>query len=263
MKHHLKLTWICLALLSATASLALGQTQERSNARTNTMRLPIYDCRLVDRDVVVSGKGDDPLWRQAEVIHLNNPIDGQPGRYRTTARMLYNTRCLYIAFECEDHYVWGTLTERDAAIFGEECVEVFICPSGRIRQYYEINVSPRNTVFDAFILNGRSLTGEWTDFRAWKEFTCEGLVTRVWVNGELGKKGAKGWSAEYAIPFSAIIGSDNLTPQPGDEWRINFYRIDSPEPKQLEYYAWSPTGANDFHRPWCFGVLKFRGKKEL
>ena len=24
------------------------------------------------------------------------------------------------------------------------------------------------------------------------------------------------------------------------------------------YYTWSPTGANDFHRPWFFGVLKFR-----
>ena len=68
----------------------------------------------------------------------------------------------------------------------------------------------------------------------------------------------KGWSTEYAIPFSALVGSDNLSPHPGDEWRINLYRIDSPEPKRLEYYAWSPTGANDFHRPWCFGVLKFR-----
>jgi len=227
------------------------------------MRLPIYRCRLVDRDLVLSGKVDDPLWQQAEVIHLNNPTDGQPGRYRTTARMLYNTRCLYVAFECEDHYVWGTLTERDSAIFGEECVEAFICPSGRIRQYYEINVSPLNTVFDAFILNGRPLAGEWTNFRAWKEFTCEGLVTRVQVNGELGKEGAKGWSAEYAIPFASIIGSDQLTPLPGEEWRVNLYRIDSPEPKHLEYYAWSPTGANDFHRPWCFGVLKFNGKTEL
>ena len=36
------------------------------------------------------------------------------------------------------------------------------------------------------------------------------------------------------------------------------HRIDSPEPKQLEFYAWSPTGANDFHRPWRFGVLKFK-----
>jgi len=72
---------------------------------------------------------------------------------------------------------------------------------------------------------------------------------------------AKGWSAEYAIPFAAIIGSDNLAPQPGEEWRINLYRIDSPEPGHLEYCAWSPTGANDFHRPWRFGVLKFNKYK--
>ena len=263
MKRHANLPWICLALLYASAPLAWGQTQEHSNAKTNAIRLPFYDCRWVDRDLVASGKMDDSLWRQADVIRLNNPIDGQPGRYRTTARMLYNARCLYIAFECEDEYVWGTLTERDTAIFGEECVEAFICPSGKVRQYYEINVSPRNTVFDAFILNGRPITGEWTNFSAWKEFTCEGLATRVWVNGELGKKGAKGWSAEYAIPFASIIGSDHLAPLPGEEWRINLYRIDSPEPKQLEYYAWAPAGANDFHRPWCFGVLRFKGKKEL
>ena len=257
MKGNSILTWASLAWLLTAACLNIAQAQGDPHSKTNTMRIPAYHCRPIDRDPILTGKVDDPLWKLAEVIHLNNPIDGQPGRYRTTARMLYSTRCLYIAFECEDDYAWGTLTNRDAAIFGEECVEAFICPSGKIRQYYEINVSPRNTVFDAFILNGRPTTGEWTNFRAWKEYSCDELVTRVWINGDLGKKGAKGWSAEYAIPFAAIIGSDNLAPQPGEEWRINLYRIDSPEPKHLEYYAWSPTGANDFHRPWRFGVLKF------
>ena len=250
-----------LAWLLAAACLNIAQAQGDPHSKTNTMLIPTYHCRPIDRDLNLTGKADDPLWRQAEVIHLNNPIDGQPGRYRTTARMLYSARCLYIAFECDDEYIWGTLTEHDAAIFGEECVEAFICPSGKMRQYYELNVSPRNTVFDAFILNGRPTTGEWTNFRAWKEFSCDGLVTRVWVNGELGKQGARGWSAEYAIPFAAIIGSDNLAPQPGEEWRINLYRIDAPQPKHLEYYAWSPTGANDFHRPWRFGVLKFNKQK--
>jgi hypothetical protein len=28
---------------------------------------------------------------------------------------------------------------------------------------------------------------------------------------------------------------------------------------KLEFYAWSPTGANDFHRFWKFGYLKFAG----
>lgn len=250
--HALLIACTWLRATSATAQL-----QGNDGSKINVAPVPIYHCRLIERDLALTGKADDPLWQQADTILLNDAKDGQPGRYRTTARMLYNARHLYIAFACEDEYVWGTYTQRDSPIFGEECVEAFICPSGKIRQYYEIDVSPRNTVFDAFILNGRSLTGEWTNFHAWKEFTCEGLVTRVWVNGGLDKQGAKGWFAEYAIPFASIIGSDNLSPQPGDEWRINLYRIDSPKRRRLKYYAWSPTGANDFHRPWCFGKLKF------
>jgi hypothetical protein len=261
MKRTAIVTGFCLTWLCAQAYSAYAQAQGNSGSQSNTLQVPLSLCRFVDRDPTLTGKVDDPLWQQAEVIHLNTPIDGQPGRYRTTARMLYSARCFYLAFECEDEYVWGTLTNRDAAIFGEECVEAFISPSGKMRQYYELNVSPRNTVFDAFILNDRPSTGEWTNLRTWKEFSCDGLVTRVWVNGGLGKQGARGWSAEYAIPFGSIIGSDNLAPQPEEEGRINLYRIDSPEPKHLEYYAWSPTGANDFHRPWRFGVLKFNKQK--
>ena len=230
-----------------------GMAQEKLPAS-----LPVYECKAVDRDLVISGKADDPLWQQAESIALGNPIDGKPCRYRTTARMLYSQRCLYIAFACEDEYVWGTFTEHDADIFTEECVEAFICPSGKMRQYYELNVSPRNTVFDAFILNGRPIGGDRRNLRVLKEFTCPELVTKVHVDGQLGVRGAKGWSAEYAIPFTSLIGADNLVPQPGDQWRINLYRIDSPEPPKLEFYAWSPPGANDYHLPWRFGVLKFR-----
>ncbi len=222
---------------------------------------PIYECRQINSDIQMSGKVDDPLWRQAQVVKLVDPVSGEPGRFSTTAKLLYNSKCLYIAFECEDDYVWGTITGRDSAIFTEECVEVFICPSGKTRQYYELNVSPRNAIFDALILNGRSETGEkGTGLRTWKDFTCEGLETQVYINGELDKPGAKGWSVEYAIPFSSILGADNLVPVSGEEWRINFFRIDSPVKGHLEFYAWSPTGANDFHRFWKFGTLKFVGQ---
>lgn len=221
------------------------------------MKLPIYRCPRIDRDLRLTGQADDPLWQRAEAVPLNKPTDGKPGRYRTTARMLHNARHFYLGFECEDEYVWGTLTEHDSEIYTEECVEAFICPSGKVRQYYEINVSPRNTVFDTFILNGRAENGGRGDFRSWKEYTCDGLLTMVHIQGELGVRGARGYSVEYAIPFSSLVGADNLEPQPGDTWRINLYRIDSPQPRQLEYYAWSPTGANDFHRPWCFGTLVF------
>ncbi len=129
---------------------------------------------------------------------------------------------------------------------------------GMVRQYYEINVSPRNTVFDAYILNGRPWNGPRTNFRGLKDYTCDGLVTKVHVEGPLDAPGAKGWSAEYAIPFASLVGPEHLAPRPGDRWRMNLFRIDSPEKGKLELYSWSPTEANDFHRPWRFGTLVFR-----
>jgi len=98
MKRTAILTWTCMAWLCAPAPSALAQTQGNSHSKTHIMAIPTYHCHPVDRDLILTGKVDDPLWQQAEVIHLNNPIDGQPGRYRTTARMLYSARCFYIAY---------------------------------------------------------------------------------------------------------------------------------------------------------------------
>ena len=136
-------------------------------------------------------------------------------------------------------------------------MEAFICPSGRFRQYYEINVSPRNTVFDSFVLNGRQEEGRRL-IDSFVDYTCADLITRVYVDGELGVKGgARGWSVEYALPHGSLIGNDHLVPEPGDTWRLNLYRIDSYEENVLDLYAWAEVGKRDFHRPWCFGTLVF------
>jgi len=245
---------VCLAA-AGLAALAAGCAATGPGAPGPA--LPVYACRRVDRDLVLSGKADDPLWQQAEAVALSEPVGGRPNRYRTSARLLYNGRFLYVAFDCEDEYVWGTHDRRDAPIYEQECVEAFLCPSEKTRQYYEINVSPRNAVFDAVILNGRSAPDGAGAFTGLSQYTCEGLVTQVHVRGGLGVKGAGGWSAEFAIPFASIPGADDPVPKPGDAWRFNLYRIDSPEPPALEFYAWSPTGANDYHRPWRFGWLRF------
>jgi hypothetical protein len=226
----------------------------------NLEKLPVYECNRINSEINLTGKVTDPLWKQANTAKLADPISGQPGKFNTTVKLLYNSKYLYIAFECVDDSIWGTITGRDSAIFTEECVEIFICPSGKTRQYYELNVSPRNAIFDAYIINGRSESGEkGIGMRTWKDFTCEGMETKVNINIDPIKKIAKSWTVEYAIPFTSIIGSDNLVPLPGEEWRINFYRIDSPVKGKLEFYSWSPTGANDFHRFWKFGYLKFSG----
>jgi hypothetical protein len=224
--------------------------------KKDAMIHPTYLCKRVDRELNLTGKADDSLWATAETVTLNDPLTGAPGKFRTAAKLLYNDRCLYIAFQCEDDYVWGTHLERDDPIWKQECVEVFICPSGKIRQYYEINVSPRNTVYDSAVLNGTPEDGR-HNLISLPQYDTPGMVTKVHIDGELGVKGAKGWSAEYAIPFTALIGADHLVPESGDEWRLNLYRLDSYEENKLDYYSWAEVGKRDFHRPWMFGTLKF------
>ncbi len=225
-----------------------------------TSLLPRYSCKKIPRALRLSGKIDDSLWQIAPLADLNDALTGLPGRFSTTVRGLYDDDYVYFAFACEDDYVWGTHTIHDAPIYEEECVEIFINPAGAPHQYYEINVSPRNVVFDACILNPRTASQAQLDFIGLKEWHAAGLRTAVHVQGQLNQSGkAQRWSAEFAIPFHALVGAPHLPPQPGEEWRVNFYRIDTPLHAQSELYAWSPTLQPTFHLPWRFGWLRFEG----
>jgi hypothetical protein len=220
--------------------------------------LPQYRCQHIPREIELTGKLDDPLWEKAAVIHLNDAITGEPGRYQTEVRVLYSDRCLYVGFRCEDEYCWGTLTERDAPIWLEECVEIFINPANVGHQYYELNVSPLNVIFDACVLNHRTAEFPNRAFLPLPSLNLAELKTAVWIDGELNRpNGAKGWGVEYAIPLVDLWGSPNTPPQTGDSWRINFYRIDSPAKDQPEHYAWTHLGEARFHLPWRFGYLIF------
>lgn len=219
---------------------------------------PLYVCNRVARPLVLTGKIDDPLWQTAMLAHLHDARTGAPARFATTVRALYDDEYLYLAFTCEDDYVWSTITAHDGPIYDEECVEVFLNPANAAHQYYEINVSPRNVVFDACILNARTPEQPYAGFLGLKEWNVEGLRTAVHVEGELNQPNqAKSWSAEFAIPFRALIGAPQMPPEHGEEWRINFYRIDTPHGTKSELYAWSTTVLPTFHLPWRFGRMRF------
>lgn len=224
---------------------------------------PTYTVQHATSPITLSGKIDDPQWQRAEVAALTSVLDGSPMRFTTNVRALYDDRYFYLAYYCEDDYVWSTLTEREAHVWTQECVEAFICPSGKMRLYYEINVNPNNAVFDTLCLNLTPALDELASFRSYINYDCDDLITRVFVDGEIGVPGgAQCWSAEYAIPHTSIIGADNLIPQPGDTWKANFFRIDAPlgpgrSLDDSEYYAWGTIGKNDFHQPFGFGTLVF------
>ncbi|NIA31677.1 MAG: hypothetical protein GWP06_17430 [Actinobacteria bacterium] len=220
--------------------------------------LPEVMCKKVSREPVLSGKMDDPLWQSAPAVKLNDAITGDPGRYDTKVRLLYDDKYLYVGFSCQDDYIWGTLTEREDPIWDEECVEVFLNPANSKHQYYEINVSPKNTMFDACIVNDRTPENSERQFKSLPEWNAKNLRTVTHIKGEVDIPGkGKSWTAEFAIPLEELYGAENTPPKSGDVWRVNFYRIDSPKKGKQEYYAWSKTEGPAFHLPWRFGYLKF------
>lgn len=247
-----------LSLTLILFSLQIEATVTTATTQESAPPLPEYTCKKVSQPIVLSGKLDDPQWNQAPVLTLRNAITGQAGRFATEVRLLYDDDYLYVGFRCEDDYVWGTVTDRDGPIWNEECVEVFLNPAGSAHQYYEINLSPRNVIFDACVLNSRTEQQPAATFVPLLEWQAADMLTATYVDGKLGERGgAKGWTAEYAIPHQILFGAPNRPPQPGDTWRANFYRIDSPESGQREHYAWSRTGREAFHLPWRFGFLRF------
>ena len=220
--------------------------------------LPEIHCPFTAEVPVIDGVPDEAAWAAAPVISLVRAEDGEAGKFPGTVRILYDQDFLYVAFDLVDDYVWGTIEERDGPIWNEECVEVFLNPGGFPHQYFELNISPKNVLYDSLILNGRTAEQPYEDFLGVPEWNPETLVAAASVQGTTDvQDGASGWSAEYAIPYDFLYGAPHRPPQSGDRWRVNFYRIDSPTAGERHHYAWSPTGRSAFHLPWRFGVIIF------
>lgn len=241
-----------LELLHHGKGVMLDMTQPK-----DVLILPVFTCIKIDQDFPLTGKLDHPAWQSAAAMPLVDAVTGDPGRFSTHVRLLFSDRYLYVGFHCQDDYIWGTVTAANGPIYDEECVEVFLNPSDVPHQYYEINLSPKNVLYQACVLNGRTAEQPDNNFTAFS-MNWTGIRTAVAVDGEMDRPGkAQGWTAEYAIPLAELYGAPHVPPQAGDVWRANFYRIDSPQKDQREHYAWSKTGRPQFHRPWCFGYIKF------
>ncbi len=191
---------------------------------------------------------------RAELVPLARAEDGEAARWPTRVQLGWDRDLLHVRFECEDDDAWSTLAVRDAPLWTEEVVEVFLAPGAETpTRYFELEISPRGVVFDAEVFcphgdrRGLAVDSGWT---------CEGLGVRVSPGAS-----RQDWIAELSIPWRAVA------PAPLPElWRINFYRIERPrDGSAAEFSAWSPTLVDpaDFHRPERFGHLRLLRQRPL
>ncbi|MDC0715009.1 carbohydrate-binding family 9-like protein [Stigmatella sp. ncwal1] len=212
--------------------------------------LPEYKVQRVSKPLVLDGVLDDAAWKDATPVVLRGSFDGRSASLRTEARMLYDEANLYVAFDVEDPDVWGTLLTRDAPIYEQEVVEVFLDANADGKTYNELQVSPHNVIFDAYFPARRQgMDLSWDS----------GMKTALKVRGTLDNPADRdeGWTVEMQIPFARLAEVPSVPPRKGDRWRFNLYRLEHLGRRGVEGQAFSPLFIGDFHALPRFGWLTF------
>lgn len=217
---------------------------------------PIVKAVKTTTPMALDGQLKEAVYQKAARVYLKNSLDKRSindPAYASYAQVAYDDTHLYVAFSCMDQDIHSSFSKRDEHLWKEEAVEVFIDTDDEPNNYVEIEVSPKNVLYDSYIVDPQNIDVEET-----LKYNLQGIKTAVKVDGTLNARKDKDqrWTVEMAIPFSEI--TDDFHPDMLNKaaWKINFYRINQ-DGSLLKYMAWSPTEGS-FHRPEVFGTVIFR-----
>lgn len=175
----------------------------------------------------LDGKLDDACWAAAAVAGDFQRTDGKgSARQQTVARVCYDARGLYLAFECDEsepETIISLIGQDGGEVWRDDSVEVFVDSTLARRDVWHWTANTQ----------GRRTTAQW-----WQ---CAAART------------ARGWAVEMVLPVTEKV-------QPGDMWGANFCRTRPSRPQnEPEYSAWAPVPGSFWH-PEAFGVLVFGGR---
>jgi hypothetical protein len=248
------------SIMNVLISLCLMMIFLPYNINADNDDVAKYSVKRATAPITIDGKLDETEWQKAEEAPLRDAATGLAVPFKTTVRLLWDDKYLYVAFYGEDNDVWATYTKDDENLWEEEVFEMFIDPEKKGHTYYEININPANAIVDLFILNGgEKRKGKYVNTKNWN-FT--GLKHGVFIEGEGYKEGNsdKYWTAELAIPFEDFWTANYTPPRIGDMWRMNFFRIERGKSNVKDddwQAAFSFPKGLGFHIPWRFGKIYF------
>lgn len=254
-----------------------GMAEEATLAEPKVAFVPRrYVCYRTPMPIQIDGKLTEPSWSFAPWSESFVDIEGEQRpapRWSTKVKMVWDDERFYIAAELEEPHIWARLTQRDTVIFYDNDFEVFIDPDGDSHQYYEFEMNALNTGWDLLLIKPYRDGGP-----AVHGWDIQGLQTAVSITGTLNRPSDidSGWTVELAIPWPALreASQGHFPPEAGDQWRINFSRVEwqtelvdgryrkcinpaTGKPFPEENWVWSPQGVINMHYPEMWGYVQF------
>jgi hypothetical protein len=216
--------------------------------------IPRYEVARATSPITVDGKLDDPAWSAASpAVTLQFLWDEQTGaKQATRARLLWDERALYVAYDAVDSDITAQYTRRDDPTFRDDALEIFVNPDPRQEAvYYGFEVNARGVLYDYLNYNSRTL---------FKRFDATGVEIATAVRGTLNARQDtdEGWTLELAIPWANFEELSRRPPVAGAVWKANLNRWDGIEPDRRMSIWSDPLEAMPWpHVPARFGELAF------
>ena len=193
---------------------------------------PAMHANRATGTITVDGDLSDEGWSGAleiSTFYEIRPGDNSVPKVKTTARLAYDEKYLYIAFTCDDpepSKIRAPFVERDQVYGDLDFAGIMLDTRNDRRWAYEFFFSPRGIQNDMIINDATGQEDNSPDFF----WDCSAKVTET------------GWQGEARIPFSTLRYS-KADPQ---TWGIMFYRN---YPREFRYQILSsqiPRGSNCF-----------------
>jgi len=198
------------------------------------------------KELIVSGKGDSPLWKQAnELSDFTYPWENEQPPH-TLFRALHNKDWLYCLYDVKDDNINVYVNTNDKSeVVHSDRVEIFFRKDDRMSPYYGLELDPLARVLDYEAEYHRKFKSEWS-----------------WPAGQLMVKSNRrkdGYTVEIAISKRSLnqLGILKGKTIEAGLFRGNCLEISLKGESKIKWISWVKPASEtpDFHIPSAFGVL--------
>lgn len=223
---------------------------------------PVFKVSRSHESIVIDGKMDEASWSKTEsktfdyIYNVEKPSDKQ----KTTFRMLWDEKSLYLFYEFEDTYLTARETKRDGEPFYDDCAEIFIIPvADSLDTHFAFEINLYKAVNDLIYFNDYYKN---TD-RALKTYNAE-IKVEVAYDGTINDNSDedKGWNLEMEIPISSFgfLGQMEMVKK-GNKWAFLAIRQERNEVEGQRRVTSTIFPIydikKDVHQPNRFGLMEF------